>query len=146
MKKQFGISFEILNSSNSYDSNSSFENEKQVVEIDELYNDPYRIKSNLQESLLEEKQIVYSIYHNDKIKYTNKTREEAIKLVEKQVENISKYYSKIFDEPNVDVSTDISNDIEQRSPFRDIYIISGRYKFLEIEVNTVLEIFKIVKI
>ena len=123
----FGICFEILKNSNSQDSDYSnysnsneIEDEKQVVEIDELKNDPYKIQ--------------YFVYHNDKIKYSFDTKEEAIKIIESEMNQIVTYYSKIDSVYTLKINNE-----------NDIYTISGHYEFQNIKVDTIFENFKIVK-
>jgi len=122
-KYPFGICFEIFN--NSEDSNYSdysneIEDEKQVIEIDELKNDPYKIK--------------YIIYHNNKIKYTFDSKDQAIKIVESEINEITNYYSKIDSVYTLKINNE-----------NDIYTISAHYEFQNIKVDTVFETFKIVK-
>ena len=130
MQNQFGIQFEILNSqsesnsqsnsqSNSYYSNE-FEDEKQVVEIEDSKDDPFKN--------------TYSIYHNDKIKYTVESKNEALQIVDNEINHITNYYSNIDSVYKINVSVQ-----------NDTYNIYAHYEFQNIVVSTIFETFKIVK-
>ena len=130
MQNQFGIQFEILNSrsesnsqsnsqSNSYYSNE-FEDEKQVVEIEDLKDDPFKN--------------TYRIYHNDKIKYTVESKNEALQIVDNEINHITNYYSNIDSVYKINVSVQ-----------NDTYNIYAHYEFQNIVVSTIFETFKIVK-
>ena len=126
MQNQIGIQFEIFksNSESNYSLNE-FEDEKQIVEIDDFNEDPYPIRATYDR---------YIIYHNDKIKYTVQSKNEALKIVENEIADITKYYSKIDSVYKIIVS--IQNDT---------YNICGHYEFQNIVVNKVFETFKILK-
>jgi hypothetical protein len=82
----------------------------------------------------------YFIIHNNKLKYTSDTLDEAIKLVEKKVNKIVNYYQNELQESvyNIMVNIETLDKDEIR------YDIIGNYKFTPIEVNTVFETFKII--
>jgi len=126
MQNQIGIQFEIFKSNSESTSHysNSFEDEKQIVEIDDFKEDPYPIRATYDR---------YLIYHNDKIKYTVQFKNEALKIVENEIADITKYYSKIDSVYKIIVSVQ-----------NDTYNICGHYEFQNIVVNKVFETFKIV--
>lgn len=72
--------------------------------------------------------------HNDKVKHTFETKEEAIKVVDSLVNETAIYYLNLNSVYTVNINV-VDN----------IYTITGHYKFLNIELDTIFETFRVEK-
>ena len=77
---------------------------------------------------------MYCIVHNDKVKHTFETKEEAIKVVDSLVNETAIYYLNLNSVYTVNINV-VDN----------IYTITGHYKFLNIELDTIFETFRVEK-
>ena len=77
---------------------------------------------------------MYCIVHNDKVKHTFENKEEAIKVVDSLVNETAIYYLNLNSVYTVNINV-----------VDDIYTITGHYKFLNIELDTIFETFRVEK-
>ena len=83
---------------------------------------------------------MHFIIHNNNLKYTANTLDEAIKIVEEKIDKIVNYYQKELGDSVYNILVNIETDNKDEIK----YNITGHYKFISIEINTVFETFKII--